>query len=675
MNQDSENLGPLPKADRNAELQRKSIAQFQASLPPNQFVFRDERSEDAGVDGSLEVLVDGKYTNLRSQVQLKATDADNMNSDGSVSLSVRVANLNYLLNGPSPIYVLHIESRDELRFAWARDERRRLDQVNPEWPKQESITIRFDAIITRETLQLIHQRIREEAQFQRKLTDILDSASSTEQIVVRIDSETLAITDPQEAKRILLNSGTAIVSAGYAREVKNLIRLLDEKDAQTPRILLVQAHAEFNQRRYESALALIRDASLNLDQLSEEDQLFLRTVRDGSEFQTGRITIVEFSHRLDEITRSNTGGFALSNRLTQLRYALHAERGLEQRVVLLAQLQDLVNEVVQSEVSTAFKIHARICLVEAEGYQFVLRSMREIGDAHIRLMLGRNTDFASMFASQSAAMKEWNEEAVAVLTDANELGSPTLVADAMLTRGSVSHMILTNQKVLSAMFQQPIKLSDEFIESNINNAKHAVSIFNQAGNLEGELRSKMLIADLFDLMGRKDDAREIASYVLPRAKAMNYAATLQRAEDHLSGRSFHSKLDESSRPKSQTEKAQSLSQKSHEEMRADAVQMLTILDLPAERLPVLEREYESLRSVAREQLSWCSHIEIIQDKRHELHPSTHYRTDPTRFGMCTLHGYRSNLGNSDWLAVIELFKATYCEGCPDKCPLKGEEIK
>src|SRR5262245_53980237 len=105
MNRDSKDLGPLPKADRNAELQRRSIAEFQASLPSDKFVFRDERADDAGVDGSLEVLVEGQYTNLRSQVQLKASDSADSNADGSFSVQVRVANLNYLLNGPSAIYV------------------------------------------------------------------------------------------------------------------------------------------------------------------------------------------------------------------------------------------------------------------------------------------------------------------------------------------------------------------------------------------------------------------------------------------------------------------------------------------------------------------------------------------------------------------------------------------
>jgi hypothetical protein len=60
---DSQDLGPLPKADRNAELRWFSIATFQASLPTDKFVFREEQVRDAGVGGSLNVLVDGRYTN------------------------------------------------------------------------------------------------------------------------------------------------------------------------------------------------------------------------------------------------------------------------------------------------------------------------------------------------------------------------------------------------------------------------------------------------------------------------------------------------------------------------------------------------------------------------------------------------------------------------------------
>src|SRR5687768_7342015 len=111
-----DDFGPLPKADRNSELQSLSFKAFNAALPVERFVFRHEPIEDAGVDGSLEVKIDSRYTGLKAQVQLKSTDSDEINQDGSISVSVKAANLNYLLNGQNSLYVLYVAPRKELRF-------------------------------------------------------------------------------------------------------------------------------------------------------------------------------------------------------------------------------------------------------------------------------------------------------------------------------------------------------------------------------------------------------------------------------------------------------------------------------------------------------------------------------------------------------------------------------
>ena len=77
-------LGPLPGSDRKAELERTSLAALHAFLPADRFVFRDERTSDAGVDVSIELLIDSAYTGMRSYIQLKATDSDKTNRDGNI---------------------------------------------------------------------------------------------------------------------------------------------------------------------------------------------------------------------------------------------------------------------------------------------------------------------------------------------------------------------------------------------------------------------------------------------------------------------------------------------------------------------------------------------------------------------------------------------------------------
>lgn len=116
VNPAEQNMGPLPKGDRSDDLQQESLTAFRVAMPSERFLFRDERTDDKGVDGSLELKVPAGFTNVRSQVQLKSTDAADLNVDGSLSLSVAVSNLNYLLNGPSPLYVVWIAPRKEFRY-------------------------------------------------------------------------------------------------------------------------------------------------------------------------------------------------------------------------------------------------------------------------------------------------------------------------------------------------------------------------------------------------------------------------------------------------------------------------------------------------------------------------------------------------------------------------------
>lgn len=107
MTNESDSLGPLPRVDEAAVLQTKSFHALRDRLPAERFIIRDERFEDYGVDLTLEVRAGTHATNCRAQVQLKGRTKCEPNADGSFSLPIEVTNLNYLLNGPCPLYVLY----------------------------------------------------------------------------------------------------------------------------------------------------------------------------------------------------------------------------------------------------------------------------------------------------------------------------------------------------------------------------------------------------------------------------------------------------------------------------------------------------------------------------------------------------------------------------------------
>src|SRR5215216_999042 len=132
---------------------------------------------------------------------------------------------------------------------------------------------------------------------------------------------------------------------------------------------------------------------------------------------------------------------------------------------------------------------------------------------------------------------------------------------------------------------------------------------------------------------------------------MGYSVIVEHAKEHLSGQGLQSKIRSTFREKTDEEKAVARAEKTDEQLRKDAVQMLRIVGLPADRLPSLENLYFSVRHVAREQLAWCRHVELLQDLRHTRHPSTHYRSVPNYICACQLLGYRSAVPSSDWAAV------------------------
>lgn len=663
----------LPKADRNSELEQLSLNAFNSALPADRFLFRDERINDAGVDGSLELKINSRYTNLRAQVQLKSTDSADTNEDGSVSVQVDVANLNYLLMGASPLYVLFVVPRNELRFAWARDERKRLDQTNSDWAHQKHITIRFNNLLDTQAIEQIHERIQKEARLQGQISDTLSTASHTESVVVSIDPETLSITDPDKAERILLSSGTIIVTAGYPEKVRSLARLLDLKAVQQPRILLVRAYAEYVLARYQSAYALLAEATLHRNELSASDQQFLDFLRDGCDHQAGKITLHELAERLERGQPFQEGPFADSHRVEQLRYKALLDRDPVSQGAVVDELRSLVAAIIKdTNTSQVFKLFARSSLLEAEGFRTTEAAHREIGDARLKLAIGSGPDIPKMLRNHSEQFKLWEKEIISLVRDATRIGHPNLVAQATLQKAVGSFQFLANQRSFSLFFDLPMPPPEAVVRSLIEEVERAGRIYAHANQLEGELRAEMVKTDFLELIGEEAEAKRIARSVLPKAQAMDYQIIVSRAEDHLSGQGFRSKQDSVFAEKTEEQKVVRNANRSDEESFMYAAQALGTMDLPGERLPVVEREYFSLRDVAREQLSWCRHIDRLNDERHTWHPSTTYKRDPNRICICNLHKFESQTPNPDWKALSVVFKKTYCENCPDRNPIQTQ---
>jgi hypothetical protein len=658
-------LGPLPKADRNAELQRLSFQAFQAILPADKFVFRDERAEDSGVDASVELLassggVSGS-TNLRAQVQLKGTDSAEVNADGSISLQIKVSNLNYLLNGPSPLFIVYIASRNELRFAWAHDERRRLDASNPEWMRQGSVTIRFVELLSTEALEGIYGGILREGRLHRRVHDTLANASLGERVIIGIDPKSLATTGPEEAARLLLMSGLTLVSAGFADEVLNYVRLLDLELACYPRLQLVQAYAAYSRARYQAALAHLQEAAIGQEELTPSDRYFLLYLRHACEFYAGRIDLEEYSRRITDWEESGTDPFALAHRVDALRYRLLQEIDIKRRAELFDELRAAVTEVLEcAGEQKAFKLQARLALIHADGGRVAFRFLQQLFRLNIRRGLQLSTDPRTIREKLMEEWTDWERSVNDALVEAEEERHPLLIAFALDTRAAIRSVLLSQIRLFASSSSEILDaMSDALFHETVSDVERARDIYVRASHLEGELRAKMQMADLYLLADRQGEAQEIAREVLPKAQVMEYRMLEERAREHLAGKAAFSRLKEEVGRRRTEDEDIRWAAETDERLREFAGKVTEELGLPAERLPVVLREFFSQRDIAQEHLHWCRHLELIQDLRHTDHPATHYRTDPERYCRCPKYGYVSAFGHPNWKGVITAFKQAY----------------
>lgn len=669
---DLNGLGPLPQSDRQSELQELSIRAFQQALPVDRFVLRDERTRDAGVDASLELLIGGRYTNLRSQVQLKGTDSARTNTDGSVSLPVATSNLNYLLNGSSSLYVLYVVPRDELRFAWASDVRKQLDQINPSWMQQDTVTIRFEQIVTPEALVQVHERIRREAQLNRQIHDVLGRASTAEHVTVRIDSETLRSTDPDELAALITTSGIAIVDAGYASQILDTIEALSPSVAKTPRVQLVQGYATYMVSQYQAAYAALSKALLRRNDLSADDQQFLLYLRNACELQIGRINVDEYLHRISVWLQQATGVFADSLRLHYLYYVWRSTQDPERRLELKSEIRGHVGSVLAQPGGTeGFKLQARLTWLAVEGGYVAEDAFNELHRLGMRLRMQGEVDFQQALRVVAKPWLTWKLNVDQALVDAERQQHPRLLAEALLIRASTEIAYSRQMRLLAKMFNVPFDSAKAFeplfsiIQANV---EQAMTIYSQAEHLEGELRAKLLLADIYELLEQVAAAQLLAQEVLPTAQAMAYGALEEWAQEHLTGSTFLQGTEAKISQATPDTEDLRLAAHNDDEIQAWAKAVHEALELPADRLPVVERDCMAERAIAREHVDWCRHLDLLQNLRHQADPSTLYRTDPGRLCRCSKYGHQSAIEYPDADTVIAAFKAAYCAACRGRDP-------
>lgn len=668
--------GPLPSSDENASLERKSIKALNALLKDtDSLLLRDERISDYGVDASLEVNLGGRVTNFRSQLQLKATAEFSRTADGVVYFDIETKNLNYLLNGPFPLYLIYESATGTFRYTWAHDELKRLEQGGLDWKRQKTVRIRFVTELDAAAVESVAERIQRQGEFVRRTNDILAAETMAHPIRYEVDPATLQVTDSRTAEQLVLDLGSHFVAAGYGKRVIDLIELVDEQRRSDPRIGFVRAYAEYSLGDYHAALVNIARIEILSADLSKEDRAFLADISNVCEYQLGRVDQPTFDRREQENEKMRTGAVRKHRELEHVRMKVLKERDKTIRASLESKVDQLAGEIIRDgSMPEALRIHARLVQLFNSLGIAIHSLFQEIVFNHARKKMGRGVESSSDdgFRRSAENVAQWMNDITALAHDAKSTMNPILTAEAVLLRALGSLFIQTNAYFVSIWNQRGYKLSDKVFMEILNDVDWAIGVFVASSNYEAEFRAKLCKADLYELYGRQDEAKKVAVPIERMAAAMGLVHARERASQLATGKSLLAAFRDEAEAFWTSDPDDRIGSSDDAALEEWARGVLRVGHYPPERLPVLIRDCESLRDIARERKSWCRHIQLLQDQRPLESAATAYAIDPNRKCICDHFGFETTTETPDWRRLISEFKSAFCSSCTSRAPKIGD---
>lgn len=213
----------LPGRGSNHAIEEMAESAFQSLLSESEhFILQRADRKDYGTDCQIEVLDQGRPTNVRLHVQLKGTERP-LNADGSLSISVRRTNLNYLVAQPYSVFVAYHVPTASLRIASVESVLRHYEHESINWTQQETLTVTFAAPLTLDRLKalagLTHSDAR--AARDRRIDQVRAAASDLPGLVRSAPSHIHVPDDPALASQFLNQlyerGADTVISAAFDR--------------------------------------------------------------------------------------------------------------------------------------------------------------------------------------------------------------------------------------------------------------------------------------------------------------------------------------------------------------------------------------------------------------------------------------------------------------------------
>ncbi len=659
-----QDLGPLPTADDNSALQRESLDALRSLLGPRAFILRDERVEDFGVDLTLEVLAGKHPTNCRAQVQLKGRSNLEPNGDGSFSVSVPTSNLNYLLNGSCPLYILYRPEPQRFWLAHAIDETKRISELDESWKARKNVTIRFSRLLDEDAIEKLSQRMVDEAVRHRALRDTLAGLEPGRKTRLEINEVERPVTavGPEDAAKLIATNGMSLVGLGFERRVLELAALLTpEQHRSDSRIPLVIGYANFSSGNYLDADVSLRRAHLSREALSEEDRCFLAYLRNSCALVFGELSEDDFQAGSSAWREKAPENLRLQYDLIELWSASSRITETQEMETFRRDLHLLAKRIEElPDLSDGIRHQVKLLKLFVAIQERSLALGQALLVLHEPSLWGRVYDEPPplVLAGELRRLADWRAEATALTGAIQTSGNTGLFCQALFTRDICESFLVSQLQTASAILQVEIDTNSAALLSQIQATQSAAVKFEQ---VEIELRSQLLEAHVLDLLQRRDEAVELARRVSEAADALRQESVKRQADRIVAYSESEQRLNEIRAIHEQGIESM-LAKSSEEELDRFAADACEMLRLPPSRLPIVKETLKGQQEAARMQSAWCRHFAV----REWTQLGEDAYSEPVEHRVsCQRLGHVSTPSTS-WKEMFSKFQAEYCASCTSR---------
>lgn len=311
----------LPLSNPNIELETISRDNLKPLFDSKYFIIRDENVRDNGIDLTIELIINNKVTNFRLAIQLKATESNNFNKDGSFSLSLNTSNINYLLNNGMPaFYILYSKNENMFYYENINAFVGNLNKKDVNWNKQKSHTLRFSKKLVSESIREIFEITKSRGLFQRKITEkhiLLTSTIQNGKDRVHFDKD-LNITDDNEIRNIIESVGFELINKGRWFDVINLHKKASGNISTTSIYNIILGVSNYYSGNLIDAYSFLKKATSLNDKLSKDFKEYLSYFLLSTKYSLDFIDEITYQN---EISKIDSDSFFYSyTKLEKIKY-------------------------------------------------------------------------------------------------------------------------------------------------------------------------------------------------------------------------------------------------------------------------------------------------------------------------------------------------------------------